>query len=101
MNKLDSLPNSIGDLASLKKLGLGNNEVYHVSPRIGQLKNLQVLEMWSNNVHYLPIEAGEMSNLMELDLRNIQMNQDHQNAIKAIFDSADLQIKFSMSCNCQ
>lgn len=99
-NKLDSLQNSIGDLKSLRELKLGNNEIYHVSPRLGELTELVLLELWSNNIYYLPLELNNLKNLKELDLRNIQLNDDHQDAIRAIFDEPGPSIKMSMSCNC-
>lgn len=99
-NKLDSLQSSVGDLKSLKELKLGNNEIYHVSPRIGQLTQLTTLELWSNNIRYLPSETGNLKNLKELDLRNIILNDEHQAAIKALFDEPKPTIRLSMSCNC-
>ncbi|MEZ4722013.1 MAG: leucine-rich repeat domain-containing protein [Flavobacteriales bacterium] len=99
-NRLDSLQSSIGDLKSLRVLNLGNNEIYHVTPRLGELTELRVLELWSNNIYYLPIELNNLKNLRDLDLRNIQLNDEHQDAIKAIFDEPGPSIKMSMSCNC-
>jgi internalin A len=98
-NKLDSLQSSIGDLQSLRILRVGNNEIYHITERIGDLKNLTNLELWSNNIYYLPTGISELEHLEEIDLRGIQMNEEHQDAIKALLGPS-VNIKMSISCNC-
>lgn len=98
-NKLDSLHNSIGALCNLTRLLIGNNEIYHVTERIGDLKMLSYLELWSNNIYYLPVGISELELLEEIDLRGIQMNEEHQDAIKALFGPS-VNVKMSISCNC-
>lgn len=98
-NKLDSVPDAIGDLTGLKVLKLGNNEIYHTSERIGNLKNLEYLELWSNNIYYLPHRISELEHLMEVDVRGIQMSEEHQDQIKALL-MPQTKLKISLSCNC-
>ena len=78
---------------------VGNNEIYHVTERIGDLKNLTYFELWSNNIYYLPLSISELERLEEIDLRGIQMNEEHQDAIKALFGPS-INIRLSISCNC-
>ena len=98
-NKLDSLEASVAEFGQVKRLLVGNNHIYHVTPKIGQLKTLEFFEVWSNEVHYLPKEISQLETLKEVDMRGIQISEKHQDNIKALF-GPDVELKLSMSCNC-
>ena len=60
-NKLASLPESIGQLASLKKLNCCSNKLTSLLESIGQLASLQTFDCCSNKLTSLPSSMGELS----------------------------------------
>lgn len=72
-NKINSLPESIGELRNLRKLMLENNRIGVLPEGIGNLKNLTDLDLRSNHLTALPEEIGSLHALRFLDLRNNQL----------------------------
>lgn len=98
-NKLDSLGAFVSSLSQLKVLRVGNNNIYHVHSAIGKCSQLQVLEIWSNNIYYLPIECSDLKSLTEVDVRGIQLSENHQESIRNLFEPS-VKVRFSQSCAC-
>lgn len=68
--RIERLPDSIGDLKSLKSLNLLGNHLRSLPRSIGNLINLNELIMMFNYIEELPESIGKLKNLKNLDLRN-------------------------------
>ncbi len=66
---LPFLPESIGNLKSLKKLILDDNKLTRLPKSIGNLKSLEILILEHNQLISLPESIGELTSLKILDLR--------------------------------
>ncbi|KAI7748860.1 hypothetical protein M8C21_024947 [Ambrosia artemisiifolia] len=77
LNKLRSLPNSIGEMICLQILDVHFNELKGLPPSIGMLKKLEVLNVSSNfnDLTCLPDTIGSLTSLRELDICNNQIQQ--------------------------
>ncbi|MBD3227274.1 MAG: hypothetical protein GF329_03720 [Candidatus Lokiarchaeota archaeon] len=71
-NNLTSLPESIGDLKFLKQLWLPRNKLETLPYSIGNLRSLKYLNMGRNNLKTLPISIG---NLQSLEVLLISSNE--------------------------
>ncbi|MFX1260061.1 MAG: leucine-rich repeat domain-containing protein, partial [Promethearchaeota archaeon] len=65
-NKLSTLPESIGNLSSLKDLRLGGNKLSTLPESITKLTSLQKLNLQSNQLTTLPESIGNLSSLKDL-----------------------------------
>ncbi|XP_059640442.1 plant intracellular Ras-group-related LRR protein 1-like [Cornus florida] len=76
LNKIRSLPTSIGGMRSLRLLDVHFNELHGLPLAIGRLTNLEVLNLSSNfsDLTELPDTIGNLTNLKELDLSNNQIH---------------------------
>ncbi|KAK4478075.1 hypothetical protein RD792_017340 [Penstemon davidsonii] len=76
LNKIRSLPTSIGDMKSLTLLDVHFNELHGLPPSIGKLTNLEILNLSSNfsDMTELPETISDLTNLKELDLSNNQIH---------------------------
>ncbi|KAG8378783.1 hypothetical protein BUALT_Bualt07G0020900 [Buddleja alternifolia] len=77
LNKIRSLPTSIGDMKSLRLLDLHFNELHGLPHSIGRLTNLESLNLSSNfsDLNELPETMTDLTSLKELDLSNNQIHQ--------------------------
>lgn len=75
LNKIRSLPTSIGDMKSLRLLDIHFNELRGLPYSIGKLTNLEILNLGSNfsDLKELPDTLSDLTNLKELDLSNNQI----------------------------
>lgn len=75
LNKIRSLPTSIGEMRSLRYLDAHFNELRGLPFAIGRLTNLETLNLSSNfsDLTVLPETIGDLTNLRELDLSNNQI----------------------------
>ena len=96
LNKIRSLPTSIGEMSSLLFLDAHFNELCGLPDEIGRLTNLEILNLSSNftDLRELPNTLGELTNLKELDLNN---NQIH--ALPDTFGRLDKLTKLSLEQN--
>ncbi len=69
--KLTELPESIGNLTSLKKLLLIGSPITKLPDSIGNLKSLNFLYLRSNCLKKLPESIGHLKSLLELHIYNI------------------------------
>ena len=65
---IGSLPDSIGNLASLETMDLDGNKLLRLPESIGQLSMLQNLNLDRNELTCLPITIGNLNKLRVLDL---------------------------------
>nr|XP_043618337.1 plant intracellular Ras-group-related LRR protein 9-like [Erigeron canadensis] len=77
LNKLRSLPTSIGEMTYLQVLDVHFNELKGLPPSIGMLTKLEVLNLGSNfnDLTALPETIGSLTSLRELDICNNQIQQ--------------------------
>lgn len=96
LNKIRSLPTSIGDMKSLRNLDVHFNELHGLPLTIGKLANLEILNLSSNftDLTVLPETFGDLTNLKELDLSN---NQIH--ALPDTFGRLDNLVKLNLQEN--
>ena len=73
MNKLTTLPESIGNLKSLQKLDLDWNELTTLPESIWNLKSLEILILSKNKLRTLPELIGNLSSLEKLNLEDNQL----------------------------
>lgn len=69
-NKLTTLPESIGNLQSLQKLDLDRNELTNLPKSIGKLNSLERLNLQYNKITNLPETLSNLQSLKELLLSN-------------------------------
>jgi len=70
---LKSIPNTIGNLTSLKTLYLRYNQLTTLPESLGNLTNLTSLQISNNQLTTLPESLGNLTNLRELTLDNNQL----------------------------
>lgn len=93
-NKLTELPESIGNLANLTELSLENNSLSYLPESIGNLSNLTHLFLSCNYINRLPGNFGNLRNLIELELGYNNLD----NLPKSIIDFSNL-IEISLDAN--
>ena len=93
-NKIEELPERIGELTSLEKLYLGKNNLKSLPESIGKLKNLKLLSVQYNDLEKLPESIGELTNLEQLILNqnNIEYLPESITQLKKL---SMLQLKFN------
>ncbi|KAL6493498.1 hypothetical protein OROGR_032277 [Orobanche gracilis] len=76
LNKIRSLPSSIGEMKSLRLLDVHFNELHGLPESIGKLNDLEILNLSSNfsDLTELPDTISDLTNLKELDLSNNQIH---------------------------
>lgn len=96
LNKLRSLPTSIGEMTSLQFLDAHFNELRNLPPSIGRLSNLEILNLSGNfsDLTSLPYTIGDLTSLKELDVSN---NQIHE--LPATFGRLENLIKLNVDEN--
>lgn len=67
-NQLKTIPSSIFSLVELERLGLAHNQIETLSPEIQKLKKLTGLGMGHNKLRKLPDEIGQLKELISLRL---------------------------------
>jgi Leucine-rich repeat (LRR) protein len=67
------LPESFGQLISLKELEISNNKLTTLPESFGQLKALQTLTIDENQLATLPESLGDLRSLQSLSLRDNQL----------------------------
>ena len=67
-NSIESLPNDIGKLKSLKKLYLDMNPLEKLPNSMCNLYNLEILSLYACGICELPLNIGLLNNLKELNL---------------------------------
>ncbi|KAI3499471.1 hypothetical protein L1887_35272 [Cichorium endivia] len=77
LNKLRTLPTSIGEMVSLQILDVHFNELKGLPSSIGKLTKLEILNIGSNfsDLKCLPDSIGNLTNLRELDVCNNQIQE--------------------------
>jgi len=68
-NELTTLPESIGNLQSLQRLEISRNELTTLPESIGNLKSLEILNLQNNKLTTLPESISNLKSLQVLDLR--------------------------------
>ena len=73
-SKLTSIPESIGNLTSLKSLTLRFSQISAIPECIGNLTNLQRLNLSDTRISVLPESIGNLTNLQRLDLNDTRIS---------------------------
>ena len=69
-NQLKSLPDSVGNLQNLLNLRISNNRIKSFPESLGNLQNLHYFFAWNNTLTTLPKTVGDMKSLINLDVRH-------------------------------
>jgi Leucine-rich repeat (LRR) protein len=69
-NKLQQLPDDIGNLKHIEELYLFGNELTHLPKGIGYLVQLKELDLYNNRLESLPEEIGNLVTLQRLTLED-------------------------------
>jgi hypothetical protein len=72
-NKLQQLPDDIGNLKHIEELYLFGNELTHLPKGIGDLVQLKELDLYNNRLESLPEEIGNLVELQRLTLEDNQL----------------------------
>jgi Leucine-rich repeat (LRR) protein len=89
-NQISSLPDSIGDLLALTHLTLHNNRISSLPDSIGNLQRLVSLDICENQLSSLPDRIGELQ-----ELSNLILNQNQISSLpNTIGDLANLRVLF-------
>jgi Leucine-rich repeat (LRR) protein len=75
LNSLHSLPESFASLSSLEELDLGRNLFTHIPKSIRKLKSLKSLKLQGNSIETFSLEEGDLENLEVLDLNNCGLKE--------------------------
>jgi Leucine-rich repeat (LRR) protein len=75
-NKLQALPESIGNLNNLHLLYCDNNQLQALPESIGNLNNLHLLSCYNNQLQALPESIGNLNNLKYLYCENNQFTKE-------------------------
>jgi len=67
-NKIQKIPDEIGNFISLKKLSLNYNEITEVSEKIGALRELEEMSFYHNKLKSIPSGIYDLSTLKTIDL---------------------------------
>ena len=73
-NELEMVPHEMGDMASLRQLELGGNQLWHLPATFSKLQNIRYLNLSRNRFDQLPLCACSMKNLEALDVHGNQLN---------------------------
>jgi len=72
-SRLESLPESIGNLTKLNNLSLNGNHLTTLPSSIGNLTRLKTLQINNNRLTTLPDTCRELMNLVTIELNNNQL----------------------------
>ncbi|MEM7539454.1 MAG: leucine-rich repeat domain-containing protein, partial [Chloroflexota bacterium] len=72
-NQLTSIPPELGRLSSIQTLDLNDNQLTSIPPEIGNLSSIQTLYLNDNQLTSIPSEIGNLSNLQTLYLDGNQL----------------------------
>ena len=81
-NKLVSLPESIGNLTSLKTLSLGYNKLESLPESLGNLISLEFLFVEENNLTSIPESLGDLNSLTGVNLRENPLKEIPKSILK-------------------
>ena len=70
LNRLEALPEAIGELRALQRLDVGFNQLTALPEAIGRLQALQRLDVFNNQLRALPEAIGGLQELKILALRH-------------------------------
>ena len=73
-NKLEGLPESIGDFQMLRELSLGQNQISSLPDSIGNLLALTHLTLYNNRISSLPDSIGNLQRLVSLNISENQLS---------------------------
>ncbi|MFX1237691.1 MAG: leucine-rich repeat domain-containing protein [Promethearchaeota archaeon] len=68
--RIDTIPKSIGNLASLQELDLSHNQIRSLPESIGNLASLQELDLSHNQIRSLPESIGNLTSLQKIYLNH-------------------------------
>lgn len=81
-NKLDSLPENIGDLQNLREIRIDHNQITRLPDSICTLQHLRLLHIDGNPITSLPEEIGKLSELLDLGIGSCSIDRLPQSFTK-------------------
>ncbi len=98
-NRIQRLPASIGQCRNLTELIANRNPLEELPAEMSELNKLEVLDVWGTDVTALPPRFKQLAGTLKfLDLRNVYMTKEAQQAILNLLP--DTMVKLSATCNC-
>lgn len=97
-NRFVLIPEGICEIKSLKILLLSSNPLAELPECMGNLTRLTALDCFDTELEAFPESMKSCTSLKYVDMQGIQLNQDKQNAIKALF--SNVRFNFDEPCNC-
>ena len=82
--ELKHLPESFGNLKSLRYLDLYNNKLTDLPDTFGSLEFLEFLNLEDNNIRYLPNSLGELSHLKNINVSKNPLQKKASEKFKAL-----------------
>ena len=98
-NRIRTIPPSLLALNALRELNLADNEIEGIPEDIDALENLERLILWSNMIGHFPPSLSRLERLGELDLLHNELSVDEQIWVRELFPDATLH--FSEPCRCR
>ncbi|MBP7849966.1 MAG: leucine-rich repeat domain-containing protein [Lentimicrobiaceae bacterium] len=99
-NRLAQLPDCLGSLTSLHHFISNRNPLASLPVSMAGLDSLETLDLWQTWIDaFEPAFAHWQGRLKVLDLRDIRMSREQQQAITALFRGSE--IRMSSPCNCR
>ncbi len=97
-NKLQSFPQELGRLDSLKSLRLAGNPLSFPDTLMG-FNALEYLDLWDAHIRQVPKVVMGFENLKTLDLRNTFLDESDREKLEKVFPSAN--ILLTERCDCR
>ncbi|MEI8048419.1 MAG: hypothetical protein WCI92_13625 [Bacteroidota bacterium] len=90
---ISDLPDAIGELKNLKKLGLYGNHISQLPASIGNLAELELLYIDINPISELPGTIGKLKNLKTLGIAKTEISESEKQRIQKMLPNCNILVK--------
>lgn len=90
---ISDLPDAIGELKNLKKLGLFGNHISQLPASIGNLSELELLYIDMNPILKLPESIGKLKNLKTLGIAKTEIGETEKQRIQKMLPNCNILVK--------